>query len=481
MSIERVRFAPSPTGYLHIGGVRTALFNWLWARKTGGTFVLRIEDTDQERSTDESRKVILDSLKWLGLTWDEGPEVGGPHGPYMQTERLSLYRQYADRLIDEGKAYRCTCTKEDLDALRQELKARDPKANFRYPGTCRDKKRPADQKHVVRFVAPTDGVVTYEDMVFGTVSTPNAAQQDFVLLRGDGIPLYNFGCVVDDLAMGITTVARGRDHMVNTPPQILLYQALGAAPPRFAHLPMMLAMSGEKLSKRHGAVSVGEYQTNGFSPTALLNFLVRFGWSSGDEEIFSLDEMVAKFDWEHCNKSDGKFNPQKLMATNHEHLKNERLTSSALYQATVKPFVQARGLADVDDATLALAVPLVREKARTYVEAADALDFFFREPPAFEDKAVAKFLVAQNADRLDQLAALLADLGSFDVAAIEKAMHDWLEKNGLQIKDVAQPARVALTGRSASPGIYETLAVLGQSRSIARLRAGAQRARAAST
>ena len=290
MPPARVRFAPSPTGYLHIGGVRTALFNWLWARKTKGGFILRIEDTDQERSTRESVAVIFDSLRWLGLDWDEGPEVGGAHGPYTQMERLAVYREFAEKLIASGKAYRCYCTKEELDAQRAALKARDPKAQFRYPGTCRHRNDAPGLPFVVRFSVPETGSVRYVDQVFGEVVTPNAAQQDFVLLRSDGVPLYNFGAVVDDASMGVTLVARGRDHMVNTPPQIMIYEALGQPPPAFAHLPMMLAPNGEKLSKRHGAVSVTEYRDQGYSPRAVLNYLARFGWSHGDQEVFSLGE-----------------------------------------------------------------------------------------------------------------------------------------------------------------------------------------------
>jgi len=472
---ERVRFAPSPTGYLHIGGVRTALFNWLWARKSGGTFVLRIEDTDQERSTQESLQVILDSMYWLGLNWDEGPGKGGDFGPYTQMERLSLYRDHAEKLIAEGKAYRCTCTKEQLDAAREALKKQDPKAQFRYPGTCRDANHPRDSLHVVRFKTPSGGAVTYEDMVFGSVTTPNSAQQDFVLLRSDGVPLYNFGAVVDDLTMAMTLVARGRDHMVNTPPQVLLYEAFGATPPRFAHLPMMLAPSGEKLSKRHGAVSVGEYQTAGFSPVALLNYLVRFGWSHGDQEIFSLDEMVASFDWEHCNKSDGKFDPKKLLAINYEHLKQEHLTPYVTYRASVLPFLAARGLTHIDDAKLELAISKIREKARTYIEAAEALDFFFRDEVQFDEKAVAKFLVPAAAANLRDAAELVHNV-EWTEAAIEAAFTQWLERKNLQIKDIAQPARVALSGRSVSPGIYDTIFVLGRETSVKRLRNGADRA-----
>ncbi len=473
----RVRFAPSPTGYLHIGGVRTALFNWLWARKTGGVFVLRIEDTDQERSTDESRNVIFDSMKWLGLDWDEGPGAGGSFGPYTQMERLALYKEYAEKLISEGKAYRCTCTKEELDGQRAALKAKDPKAQFVYPGTCRDAKRSASDKHVVRFASPREGAITYKDLVFGAVTTPNSAQQDFVLLRSDGVPLYNFGAVVDDASMKITLVARGRDHMVNTPPQIMLYEALGAPVPEFAHLPMLLAPSGEKLSKRHGAVGVDEFRNAGFSPVGLLNYLVRFGWSSGDEEIFSLQAMIEKFDWSPRNKSDGKWDTKKLAAINHEHLKQERLTPLAKYIEGVTPMLAARGV-KVDAEKLARAVPTVRERARTFLEAAESLDFYFRETLEYEPKADAKFLVASAAAGLRELADVIESVADWSVAGIEAAFTKYLEAKQLHIKDVAQPARVALTGRSVSPGLYESIEVLGKAVTVARLREGATRAAA---
>jgi glutamyl-tRNA synthetase len=453
---------------LHIGGVRTALFNWLWARKTGGAFVLRIEDTDRERSTDDSVRVILDSLRWLGLSWDEGPVVGGPHGPYTQMARLAIYHEVSERLIRERKAYRCYCTKEELDAQRAALKARDPKASFRYPGTCRSRTDEPDLPCVVRMLVPEEGTVTYVDKVFGAVTTPNAAQQDFVLLRSDGVPLYNFGATVDDVTMGITLVARGRDHMVNTPPQILLYEAMGAAVPEFAHLPMMLAQSGEKLSKRHGAVSVGEYRDQGYSPRAVLNYLARFGWSHGDQEVFSLDELIAAFDWEHCNRADGKFDAKKFLAINYEHLKAARLTDDHEYASRTRPFLQARGL-DVDEPRVEAALPLIRERATTFVDAADRLDFVFRDPPSIEASAAAKFLVAANAPRLRDLASLLGKVEPWTVAAIEGAVDAWLRENGLAIKDVAQPARVALTGRTASPGLYEVIEALGRPRAIQRL------------
>ena len=466
----RVRFAPSPTGYLHIGGVRTALFNWLWARKTGGTFVLRIEDTDQERSTPENEQIILRDMRWLGLTWDEGPEVGGAHGPYRQMERLALYREFAEKLIAAGAAYRCFCTKEELDAQREALKARDPKAQFRYPGTCRDRTPPfPDRPWVLRMRAPSSGAVTYRDLVFGEVTTPNDTQQDQVLMRADGVPLYNFGAVVDDITMGITLVARGRDHMINTPVQILLYQALGHAPPPFAHLPMMLGQDGAKLSKRHGAVAVGEYRDKGYPAAGLLNYLVRFGWSYGDEEIFSIEDLVQKFDWERCGKADGKYDPKKFSAIIFEHLKREDLTASETYVDGVLPFLAQRGLADVDRARVLQALPLVRERAQTYVEAAEALDYFFRDPPAYDEKAVKKFLAADKAAHLKGFRDLVASAEPFDRKSLEEKATAWLAEKGLQLKDVAQPARVALTGRSASPGLYEVMEVLGKERSVARL------------
>ncbi|HEY3822019.1 MAG TPA: glutamate--tRNA ligase [Polyangiaceae bacterium] len=469
MSSTRVRFAPSPTGYLHIGGVRTALFNWLWARKTGGTFVLRIEDTDQERSTPESLRIIFDSLRWLGLTWDEGPEVGGAHGPYTQMERLAVYRAESERLIRERKAYRCYCTREELEAARNALKARDPKATFKYPGTCRDRADQPDLPYVVRFVAPESGSLTYVDKVFGEVTTPNAAQQDFVLVRSDGVPLYNFGAVVDDIAMGMTLVARGRDHMVNTPPQILLYQAFGAKTPEFAHLPMMLAQSGEKLSKRHGAVSVTEYREQGYSPRAVLNYLVRFGWSHGDQEIFSLDDLVAAFDWEHCNRSDGKFDTKKLLKTNHEHLKSEKLVPTGEYVERLLPFLAARGFAGLDPERVKQAIPLIRERATTFVDAAERLDFVFREAPVVDPAAATKFLTPAGTALLKELAAVVEKAEPWAAAAIEERVVAWLAEKGLQIKDVAQAARVALTGSTASPGLYDVIAILGRDRAVARL------------
>ncbi len=461
----RVRFAPSPTGYLHIGGVRTALFNWLWARKTGGVFVLRIEDTDRERSTPESKQTILDSLTWLGLDWDEGP--------FTQTDRLPLYAEHAERLIRERKAFRCYCTKEELDAQRDALKKADPKAQFRYPGTCRDRKDEPGKPFVVRFRTPSEGSVTYVDKVFGEVTTPNASQQDFVLLRTDGVPLYNFGAVVDDVTMNITLVARGRDHMVNTPPQIMIYEALGARPPEFAHLPMMLAPSGEKLSKRHGAVSVTEYRDQGYAPNAVLNYLVRFGWSHGDQEVFSKEALIAAFGWEACGRGDGKFDTKKFLAINHAHLKDPKLVSDEEYATRLLPFLDKRGITGVAHSAVKEAVSLIRERATTFVDAADRLDFVFRADPVMDDAAVAKVLVPDAAPNLRAFAAQLEGVTSWNHQALEQRTTAWLTERGLQIKDVAQSARVALTGRTASPGLFEVIAALGKAETLRRLQRGA--------
>jgi glutamyl-tRNA synthetase len=469
----RLRFAPSPSGYLHIGGVRTALFNWLWARKTGGKFVLRVEDTDQERSSIDSVRAILDSLTWLGIDWDEGPVVGGDFGPYFQSERKALYRSITDRLIAGGKAYRCYCTKEELDAQREALKAKNPKAAFVYPGTCRHRTDQPDLPYVIRFMSPTEGVTEFNDRVFGNISTPNKSQQDFVLVRTDGYPLYNLAATVDDHEMEMTFVARGRDHIGNTPQQILLYRALGWEPPEFAHLPMMLNSKGEKLSKRHAAVSTQDYKDRGYTPTAVLNYLVRFGWSFGDKEIFSRQELIDSFDWDRVNKSDGKFDEKKFADVAFEHLKQPALTSLEEYAEWTRPFLAARGLEQVDDALLREAIPGVRERARTLADAAHDLDFYFREPPTPDEKAVSKYLTPESKPRLSALASVFEAQPTWTPEPLEAAFRAWVEGQGLQLKDVAQPLRVAVTGRSASPPIFDVLHVLGRERSLARLRLAA--------
>jgi len=474
MVAPRVRFAPSPSGYLHIGGARTALFSWLWAKSQGGSFIVRVEDTDQERSSLESVRAILDALRWLGLDWDEGPEVGGESGPYFQSERKQLYRDAVEQLIQGGHAYRCYCTKEELDRQRAALKARDPKAQFVYPGTCRDREDQPDLPHVVRFKSPRAGSVEFVDKVFGAISTPNETLQDFVMVRTDGYPLYNLACVVDDHQMGINLVTRGRDHIGNTPQQILIYRAFGWEPPGFAHLPMMLSPKGDKLSKRNADVGVQDYRKRGFTPMGVLNYLVRFGWSYGDQEIFSRDDLVKLFGWDRVSRADGKFDDKKFADVAFEHLKRPDLTSDDDYVTWVRPFLADRELPDVDDALLRAALPLIRERARTLIDAAHALDYFFREPPVFDDKAKAKFLTPASAPHLTALSGLFRAAERWDAEALEVALRAYVEERGLKMKEVAQPARVALTGRTASPPLFDVMAVIGRERSLSRLESAAR-------
>jgi glutamyl-tRNA synthetase len=320
----------------------------------------------------------------------------------------------------------------------------------------------------VRFKAPREGSITYVDKVFGEVVTPNVENQDFVILRGDGIPLYNFGAVVDDVGMEITIVARGRDHMINTPPQILIYQALGARVPEFAHLPMMLAPTGDRLSKRHGAVSVTEYREKGYSPMAVLNYLARFGWSHGDQEVFSRDELIQAFSWESCGRGDGKFDDKKFLSIDHEHLKTDRLLSEDDYVTRLMPFLDARGL-KVAPADAKRTLFTIRERARTFVEAADMLDYFFRDAPVMDEKAKTKFLVKDASPRLKGFRDALAGASEWTEPTLEAAANAYLASANLQMKDVAQAARVALTGRTASPGLFQVLSVLGRDASLARL------------
>jgi glutamyl-tRNA synthetase len=475
---SRLRFAPSPSGYLHIGGARTALFNWLWARREGGSFIVRVEDTDQERSSLDSVRAILDAMQWLGLDWDEGPEVGGPHAPYFQSERRARYRELGDQLVADGRAYRCYATREELDRARAELKAKDPKAQFVYPRWWRDRTDwPEGKPYVIRFKTPRDGHTDFVDRVFGRISTPHDQLQDFVLLRSDGYPLYNFSCVIDDHDMGITLVARGRDHIGNTAPQVLIYQAFGWQPPEFAHLPMMLAPNGEKLSKRHAAVSVQDYRDRGYTPMGVLNYLVRFGWSYGDQEIFSREELAALFDWQRVNKSDGKYDERKFLDTNFEHLKEERLTSADQYVEWVRPWLAARGVADPSEAVLRAALPLVRPRAHTLVEAAQALDYFFREPPELDEKARSKFLVPAASDELKEVARVLGGAEEWQARELEERFRGYVEQRGLKMQEVAQPVRVALTGRTASPPLFDVIAILGRERTLGRLRWAAELAR----
>jgi glutamyl-tRNA synthetase len=479
MSEVRVRFAPSPTGYLHIGGVRTALYSWLWARQHGGTFILRIEDTDRERSTEESIQIVLESMRWLGLDWDEGPEVGGNHGPYVQSERIGIYAEYAEKLIESGHAYRCYATKEEIAAAREAHQKSGTKDGFRFRSPWRDRKDSApdpNARHVIRFRAPQDGTTSWVDAVKGEIEIQNSTLQDSILLRGDGMPLYNFGCVVDDLTMEVTLVARGDDHMINTAPQILLYEALGAPVPEFAHMPMVLAPNGEKLSKRHAAVGVLEYRDMGYLPDAVINYLARLGWSYGDQEIFTRQELIERFNWNKVGTTAGRYDAKKFLYVQAEHLR--MLSDEEIARGTV-PFLAKVGIEiTADDPVLLKTIPYVKPRAQTFIEVAEAVDYFFRDVE-LEAKGKRKFLVPAYAENLGKLADVIESVEPFAKGPLEETVKSWLEENELPMKVVAQPARVAMTGRTRSPGLFEVMEVLGREKTLDRLRAGAAIAAAA--
>ncbi|MDO8547214.1 MAG: glutamate--tRNA ligase [Nitrospirales bacterium] len=463
MNQVRVRFAPSPTGYLHIGGVRTALFNWLFARHEKGVFILRIEDTDRARSTPEAIQAILDGMKWVGLGWDEGP--------IYQTDCLAIYKEQADRLLAEGKAYLCYCTEEELDARRKEALAR--KELPKYDGRCRRRSgaAPAGVSPVTRFVSPQDGQTIVHDLIKGDVTFDNAQLDDLVIVRSNGVPTYNFGVVVDDARMAITHVIRGDDHLNNTPRQILLYRALGYEPPQFGHLSMILGMDKVKLSKRHGATSVLEYQEAGYLPEALTNYLVRLGWSHGDQEVFSSQEMIEKFSLENITRSPAAFNPEKLLWLNGHYLKTGDTKRVA---ELLLPFLRKRGVLDggaqPDSAWLEKLVVALRERAQTLVEMADKAAPFFQESVIMDQEAAKKFLTAAVRPAFARLVAVLEQTSVFEHDALEQGFKSVLAETGLSMGKLAQPVRVALTGTTVSPGIFDVMALLGRERTLARLK-----------
>jgi len=458
MSI-RTRFAPSPTGMLHIGGVRTALFSWLYARRHAGTFVLRVEDTDRERSTDEATQVILDGMQWLGLTADEGP--------FYQTRRMERYQEVIGQFLQQGHAYHCYCTKEELEVMRNNQLAAKQKP--RYDGTCRHGRQPRPGVDpVVRFKNPADGSVVVEDVVHGNVVFENTELDDLIIARSDGTPTYNFCVVVDDWDMKITHVIRGDDHLNNTPRQINMLKALGASVPVYAHLPMILGTDGAKLSKRHGAVSVLQYKEGGFLPEALLNYLVRLGWSHGDQEIFSLQEMQQLFDIADVNKSASAFNPDKLLWLNQQHIM--RATPERLAQY-LKPQLAALGVVVEDDAKLAAVAQSQQERAKTLKEMAENSLFFFRDLAGYDEKAAKKNLTADSAPVLSAISEALAALPDWSAPGIHEAVNAVAARLSVGLGKVAQPIRVAVSGTSVSPPIDVTLQVLGRDTVLQRLAA----------
>jgi glutamyl-tRNA synthetase len=457
-SSPRTRFAPSPSGYLHIGGARTALFNFLYARRHGGTFILRVEDTDRERSTDASIAAIIESLEWLAITWDEGP--------FFQSRRTATYVAEAERLLREGRAYPCYCSPEVLEAKRAAALAAAKKPV--YDGTCRDLAGPAgDRPHTVRFRGPKDGETVVDDLVKGRVVFQNIELDDLIILRTDRTPTYNFCVVVDDAEMQVTHVIRGDDHLANTPRQILLYQALGYELPAFGHVPLILCTDKTRLSKRHGAMAVTAYRDLGFLPDAVINYLARLGWSHGDQEIFTRDELVAVFDIEAIGKSAGVFDVEKMRWVNWSHQK--QLAPAELVRAA-RPFLAAAGFSvPGDDAWLAKALVTLQERAQTMVELVESGRYYFTDEITIDPAAAGKFLASAVAEPLRAVRDACASLAPWTVESLTNAFNEVIARHGLKLGKIAQPVRVAVTGGTASPGIFEVLEILGRDRTLARL------------
>lgn len=457
MSAMVTRFPPSPTGFLHIGGARTALFNWLLARANGGHFVLRIEDTDKARSTEEMTQAILDGMTWLGLDWDEGP--------YFQSQRTERYNEAIEQLIASGRAYYCECSTEEVDAMRE--KARQEGRKPKYDGSCRAKNLAPGEGRVVRFKAPT-GTCAWKDMVKGDMAMEYEEMvDDFIIRRADGSPMYNLAVVVDDADMGMTHILRGEDHLSNTPKQIALYEALGFTVPRFGHVPMIFGNDKKKLSKRHGAMSVMEYEKMGFLPEAVRNYLVRLGWGHGDDEFFTMDELLEVFSTDGLNSSPAMFDVKKLESVNAHYIKEadvERLVG--LLDRHLKDL----GITASHD-TLAQIVPLYQPRAVTMADMAEQCAFFLVDDDTLEydEKAVKKHLKPTARELLAEVRAMLADLPEFTEEALDAALNGFVEQKEIKFGKIAQPIRVAVTGRTFSPGLHETLFVLGKDKTLARM------------
>jgi len=477
MTTPRVRFAPSPTGYLHVGGARTALFNWLFARRSGGVFVLRIEDTDLERSSQDMVTGILDGLRWLGLTWDEGPDVGGLHAPYFQSERLDSYRTAADRLLSEGHAYYCYCTPERLRDERERAEARGEA--WQYDRTClglsADRIRELDAAgtpRALRFNVPSSGAA-FDDAVHGRIAFEGASIEDFVILRSDRYPTYHLSVVVDDIDMGITDVIRGDDHISNTPKHLLLFQALGAAVPRFAHVPLILGADKKRLSKRHGATSVMEYQRQGYLAPAMVNFLALLGWSpGGDREILSRDELISLFTLEGISGGNAVFNPEKLDWFNQQHI--GRLTGAALL-ARLEPRLREAGLwresfTGAEGAWIVAVLDLLKPRVKKLDQLVDELRPFLVEEPEFDQGAAGKHLTAAIQPVLARFADAVERQKPADPAAVEQLLRGTAEQAGVKAAALIHGTRVAVTGRAVSAGLFEVLSLLGVERTVQRLR-----------
>lgn len=447
----KTRFSPSPTGHLHIGGARTALFAWLYAKRHQGTFYLRIEDTDTERSRDEYTQAILAAMDWLGLDYEGDP--------VFQSRRFARYQEVALALQKKEQVYRCTCSKERLDALRQEQIAAGEKP--RYDGHCRDLAIDFNEPGVLRFKTPHEGVVSFEDGVHGRITVSNSELDDLILVRSDGVPTYNFTVVVDDADMGITHVLRGDDHINNTPRQIHVYEAMGWSVPTFCHMPMILGQDGKRLSKRHGAMSVMEYQAQGYLPHAIMNYLARLGWSHGDQEIFSRDELIALFDLEHLSHSPGMFDPEKLKWVNQVTLQG--MTTDALL-----PLVGAR-LDALSTPPLAAVIDLIKDRCQTLDDMAEMASFWYQDEVVYDEDLLAKHCGEASKPILRGLHEALTALEDWQPESIKQALKAMAKAQGCKFGQVALPLRVAVTGNTASPSIDQTTFLLGREKVLARL------------
>jgi glutamyl-tRNA synthetase len=456
--VVKTRFAPSPTGYLHIGGVRTALYSWLYAKQKGGDFILRIEDTDLERSTQESVDVIMEGMEWLGLSHSEGP--------YYQTQRFDRYKAVIQQLLDNDLAYYCYATPEELDAMREQQRERGEKP--RYDGRYRDFKGtpPEGVKPVIRFKNPLDGDVVIDDIVKGKVTVSNKELDDLIIARSDGTPTYNLTVVVDDWDMDVTHVIRGDDHLNNTPRQINLYHALGASLPRFAHIPMVLGPDGSRLSKRHGAVSVLQYKEEGFLPEALLNYLVRLGWSYKDQEVFTIDEMVKYFDLEKVNSAPSTFNAEKLLWINQQHIQNTPIDNLV---KNLTPFMEAKGLDITQGPDISKVADLLRERAKTLVEMANGAVYFYQDYETFDEDAAKKHLRGVAEEPLRKVQEKFAALSDWSKEAIHHAIEATAAELEVGMGKVGMPLRVAITGGGQSPSIDATAELIGQQRCVDRI------------
>ncbi len=457
----QVRFAPSPTGHLHIGSVRTALFNWLFAKHHDGIFILRIEDTDRSRSTEEFLEAIMAGMRWLGFDWDKGP--------YRQTDRFDIYRDYVHKLLERGSAYHCYCSPEELEQRRREnlAKGKSPK----YDGRCREQKEAVkDLKPAVRFKMPLSGQTEINDLIKGKIIFENKQLDDLIIMRSDGTPTYNFVVVVDDIDMKITHVIRGDDHLNNTPKQVHIYRAFGCEPPFFAHLPMILGSDRARLSKRHGALSFDLYREKGYLPEALINYLARLGWAYGDQEIFSREELIEKFSLENVGKSPAVFNPEKLIWLNSQYLKN---TTSEKLSDLVMPFLAKSGIVkkgeSIDKEWLSKAITTLKERTTTLVELAHSLRYYIAEDVEIDTEAKRKFLNEKSLPFLSELRDAFVHVGNFTAKNIEKTFMTIGEKYNMKLGTLAQPVRVAITGGTKSPGIFEVLQIVGREKTLRRL------------